>query len=304
MMKNNNKWGLINWFGACTGALVSLFLRTRLSRGAFLSATRTALFANRGLHDTTTPVLSSEFDLGLESVIDRARNLGDIVGRSAIMRNDWIARVARELPSGARVLDAGAGECQYKHLFSHTRYYAQDFAAYTGSAEGMQKETWSYGHLDYVCDITAIPVPDCSFDAVICTEVLEHLPDPIGALRELVRVLIPGGSLILSAPLGAGLHQQPHHYFGGFTPWFYRHYFEEMGVVVEEITPLGGLLQHVAQEMHRVGVYLQQNVDSTSTYLPVSKLLAEEFPRILESLDDKFFVEDFTVGYVVKGVKA
>lgn len=46
----------------------------------------------------------------------------------------------------------------------------------------------------------ALPFPDGSFDRVICSEVLEHLPDYAGALAEMRRVLRPGGLLCISVP--------------------------------------------------------------------------------------------------------
>lgn len=46
-------------------------------------------------------------------------------------------------------------------------------------------------------DITKLPYPDQFFDAVVCGWVLEHFPDPRPALRELFRVLQPGGKMLL-----------------------------------------------------------------------------------------------------------
>lgn len=48
-----------------------------------------------------------------------------------------------------------------------------------------------------VADLTRLPYADASFDAVVCGWVLEHLPDPRLGLRELARVLQPGGKLLL-----------------------------------------------------------------------------------------------------------
>lgn len=49
-------------------------------------------------------------------------------------------------------------------------------------------------------DIEEMPFADASFDAVVCTEVLEHVPDPVVALREIRRVLRPEGRLLGSVP--------------------------------------------------------------------------------------------------------
>ena len=49
-------------------------------------------------------------------------------------------------------------------------------------------------------DALAIPFPDGTFDRVICSEVLEHIPDDLGAMRELARVLRPGGTMAITVP--------------------------------------------------------------------------------------------------------
>lgn len=52
-----------------------------------------------------------------------------------------------------------------------------------------------------VCgDLLRLPFPDASFDAVLCTEVIEHTADPRTAVSELCRVLAPGGDLVLTVP--------------------------------------------------------------------------------------------------------
>ncbi len=57
------------------------------------------------------------------------------------------------------------------------------------------------------CDITAIDYPDNRFDLIICSHVLEHVPDDRLAMRELFRVLKPGGTAILQTPISASLQQ-------------------------------------------------------------------------------------------------
>nr|HPO38377.1 methyltransferase domain-containing protein [Kiritimatiellia bacterium] len=56
-------------------------------------------------------------------------------------------------------------------------------------------------------DVTQIPYAAASFDWVICNHVLEHVPDDVQALRELWRVLRPGGHAILQTPFASGLEK-------------------------------------------------------------------------------------------------
>lgn len=53
-------------------------------------------------------------------------------------------------------------------------------------------------------DITKLPFHEQSFDVVICNHVLEHVPDDIAAMREIYRVIRPGGTGILQVPVAAG----------------------------------------------------------------------------------------------------
>lgn len=228
--------------------------------------------------------------------------MDEIINHSAYFRDAWVAEKAATLEQGAKVLDAGAGQCPYRNLFAHCDYKTQDFAQYQGTTSGSQIENWNYGRIDYVSDITNIPVVDGFFDAVLCTEVLEHVSDPIDTLRELSRVLGPEGRLFLTAPLGCGLHQQPYHFYGGFTPHFYKRFLSDLNLEVIEIKPIGGLMKHVGQESHRVGRILEERAPKRLSVF-AKFILMNWLPRYLAKLDDEIFVEEFTVGYLVEARK-
>lgn len=162
-------------------------------------------------------------------------------------RDKWIAGQAKRLASGSRVLDVGAGSCPYRRLFDHCDYRAQDFKGLHGD----QLRSGGYGGIDYVCDATAIPVDAATFDAVVCTEMLEHVTHPVRVVEEFARILRPGGVLLLSAPLGSGIHQEPYHYYGGFTPYWYERFLPEAGFEQIEVSPNGGSFKFFGQESLR-----------------------------------------------------
>jgi ubiquinone/menaquinone biosynthesis C-methylase UbiE len=168
-------------------------------------------------------------------------------------RAAWLEAALKKIPAGSRLLDAGAGECQFRKYCGHLAYTSQDFAQYTGSGStGLQTGTWDNSQIDIVSDITAIPVPDASFDAVMCTEVFEHIPDPVPAIAELHRVLRPGGTLILTSPFASLTHFAPYHFATGFNRFYYEHHLPKAGFEITELTMNGNYFEYIAQEVRRI----------------------------------------------------
>lgn len=169
-------------------------------------------------------------------------------------RDAWLAETLSEIPGGGVLLDAGAGEGKYRPLCSHLTYVSQDFAQYDGHGDGAALQTggWDQSRLDIVSDIISIPRPDASFDAVLCVEVLEHLPRPSEALAEMARLLKPGGVLILTAPFCALTHFAPHFYQTGYSRYFYRYWLEDLGFSIEKLDINGNYFEYLAQEVRRL----------------------------------------------------
>lgn len=228
-------------------------------------------------------------------------------------RNKWVAEQAAAVLPGSKVLDVGAGTCRYKPLFSHCEYESQDFVQYEGSNMGTlgnDFDTWHYGSIDYVCDATDIPAADDSFDVILCTEVLEHVPEPIKVLAECARLLRTGGKLLVTAPLSSGLHQEPYHYYGGYTPYWYQTFLTRYGF--EQICTIanGGFFRHYGQESQRFSALIDPRrlkgywkailLPFWIYTLPFFRI----FLPLLCSVFDKTDVHrGFTVGYHVTAVK-
>jgi ubiquinone/menaquinone biosynthesis C-methylase UbiE len=223
-------------------------------------------------------------------------------------RDRWIAEQAARVPAGSRVLDVGAGSSPYRALFRHCEYRTQDFAQLRAN----QLRYGGYAPIDIVSDANAIPVPDGSFDVVICTEVLEHVPDPIAVVREIGRIVAPGGRAILTAPLGSGIHQEPHHFYGGYTPYWYERFLKEAGFDSIAVAANAGSLRHIAQETIRfvamtrpfgLGAPWHVQLLWAPCWLILLPILALGVPVAARLLDRFDREQRFTVGYHVTAIR-
>ena len=169
-------------------------------------------------------------------------------------RNTWLAQTLGALPAGLRILDAGAGELRNKPLCGHLLYVSQDVCLYEGKGDskGLQTETWDTSRIDLVCDITRVPEPDASFDVILCSEVFEHLTDPLKALDEFTRLLKPGGKLILTAPFASLVHFAPYHFATGFSRYWYEHHLPLRGMQIAALRANGDWFSFVKQELSRL----------------------------------------------------
>jgi SAM-dependent methyltransferase len=153
---------------------------------------------------------------------------------------------AAHVPNGAMVLDAGAGYAPYAHLFDHARYEAADFAKVPGK---------KYTEQTYICDLVSIPVEDGRFDYVVFNQVLEHLPDPSRVLRELKRVLKPGGEMICSTPLFYEEHDTPYDFYR-YTQYGLRHLLQEAGFELVSFDWLEGYYGTLGHQLHSAARFL------------------------------------------------
>ena len=169
------------------------------------------------------------------------------------VRVKWIGETLKKIPEGLTILDAGAGESQFKKFCSHLKYIAQDFGEYHGEGEvGLQTGLWDNSKLDIVSDILSIPLPEHSIDAVMCTEVLEHIPDPLGAIKEFSRLIKPGGYLLITAPFASLTHFAPYHFASGLSRFFYEKHLPDNGFEIIDLQLNGNFFEYVAQENRRI----------------------------------------------------
>lgn len=133
----------------------------------------------------------------LDCLSDTLRQRYAIVPTENVSQHDYdheaLALIERH--GEGLVLDCGAG--------MRNTYYANV----------VNYEIVPYDSTDVLGVAEELPFRDDSFDAVLCLNVLEHVKDPFRVARELMRVLKPGGELMVVAPFLQPLHGYPHHYF-------------------------------------------------------------------------------------------
>ncbi len=198
---------------------------------------------------------------------------------SRIWLNREMATFAAQLPDGALVLDAGAGHQPYRQHFSHCRYEAADF-------EAVNKP---YAKSTYVCDLAHIPVDDGRFDAIVFSQVMEHLPDPLAVLKELRRVLKPGGVMFYSGPFWFEEHEKPYDFYR-YTSFALRHLFQAASFQIEDLRWLEGYLATVTKQLKAMKKALPTSLSAyggglasvpifclAMAFRPMARLLAYSF---------------------------
>jgi ubiquinone/menaquinone biosynthesis C-methylase UbiE len=201
-------------------------------------------------------------------------------------RVKWIEETLKKIPAGLTILDAGAGESQFKKFCDHLKYIAQDFGQYSGEGNvGLQTGTWDNTKLDIVSDILSIPLPDHSVDAIMCTEVLEHIPDPLGAIKEFNRLVKPGGYLLITAPFASITHFAPYHFASGLSRFFYEKNLAENGFKITDLQLNGNFFEFVAQENRRIKSIAKKYAGKNLNIF--QKIIIHLNLRILQNLSKK-----------------
>jgi len=131
-----------------------------------------------------------------------------------------------------RMLDVGCGQKQYEFIFKN------NVESYTGlDLPGTELKN---GKADVFGDVQDLSFEPNSFDTILCTQVLEHVPDPKKAIEEMSRVLKPGGVLLLTVPMVDVLHELPHDYYR-YTEFGLKYMLETAGLNIVHLRRMGNL---------------------------------------------------------------
>lgn len=162
---------------------------------------------------------------------------------SYIVRSEIYKAVSNVMPLfSGKILDSGCGSMPYKNIILSnndkvTNYIGLDIES------GLNYENVN---ADFLWDGSTMPFEDSSFDVVISTEVMEHVPDPDSYLMEVKRVLKPGGMFFFTVPFLMSLHEVPNDYYR-YTPFALEMIFKRVGFITITIKPMGGYNAAMAQ---------------------------------------------------------
>ena len=142
-----------------------------------------------------------------------------------------------------RVIDVGAGESPWRGwLPQHSTYQGIDI----NSAANFRMSVQHHDVIYY--DGNIMPFADSTFDAALCIEVLEHVPDPQLLLHETFRVLQAGAPFILTVPWSARRHHIPYD-FHRFTPESLDRMLYRAGFVNVDIRERGNDIGAIANKL-------------------------------------------------------
>lgn len=125
-----------------------------------------------------------------------------------------------KLEAGSCVLDLGGHKTYKRGRFNIEKYPLQVTYANLVNNNGT----------DIQCDGAQIPIQSGVFDAVICSQMLEHVPEPALILQEIYRVLKPGGCLLATVPFLFRIHGDPYDY-NRFTDRYWQSLLEKTGFI-------------------------------------------------------------------------
>jgi len=143
--------------------------------------------------------------------------------------DDFHFRHVPTLPKESLVLDLGGNRIAKRGYFDIERYGLHVVYANLSGAKKPHVQA----------EAAFLPFKRGAFDAVICSELLEHVPDPRPVLREVCRVLRPGGVVLVCVPFLTRIHGDPYDY-GRYTDYYWSENLKALGFRNVEIERQGG----------------------------------------------------------------
>ena len=208
--------------------------------------------------------------------------------------DEFYFRHVPKIPASSRVLDLGGTKIQKRGQFNINSYDLQ--LIYVNISPAKQP--------DVVADAANLPFEEACFDVVICSELLEHVPNPSAVLSEAYRVLCAGGILLICVPFMYRIHGDPDDY-GRYTDCFWQCALKEVGF--DDIT-----IEHQGLFFSVLADFLKQYVGEVGVPRPFGRLtvwLLAKYQRWAMNYEQQpqikanSFLRSFTTGFGIVALK-
>ena len=179
-----------------------------------------------------------------------------------------LVRLCQENASKERTLIVHTEDVDY------TEFFPNSFLVSKAQQKGCDLLVDKYYHLD--------AIESESYEIVLCTGLLEHIPDPERLLADIKRILKPGGKLIISASAVFSFHEGPENFFH-FTPFAFRLMFKDWTKIAD--------LRGASQPFETVGILMQRILLQCDVF-PLARPFLEIMARCARFFD-VFVTEQF-----------
>lgn len=173
------------------------------------------------------------------------------------------------------LLDVGCGQMPYKEYIlsankNVSKYIGLDIENSAIHDTSLADLTW---------DTKTIPLADNSIDCAMATEVLEHCFEPTETLKEVYRVLKPGGIFFFTVPFLWPLHETPYDAYR-YTPFSLKFHLEKADFKNIDINSLGGWHSSMAQML---GLWVTESRLKPIPRKIFSRLIRKAIPWLLKN---------------------
>ena len=209
---------------------------------------------------------------------------------------EFIMALSASLSAESLVIDVGAGQCELKHFFPGARYMGVDL--------GIGDANWDYSKLAICCDVQRLPIANAVADAALSLWVMEHLTQPIKMVKEMHRILKPGGKVLAFVPFVIHEHQSPHDFYR-YTRYGVKYMFEEAGFTDIELSADSSPEFAMGYEAHKWLLKLAKRLTMSPSQRDVVNSAIGITQSLMFAVAEQFPTRtgDFALSWVCKAVK-
>jgi SAM-dependent methyltransferase len=171
-------------------------------------------------------------------------------------------------------LDCGSGQKKYRH------------------ERLIQVEIVPYSNVDVLAVNQSLPFADNTFDVVFSLDVLEHVDDPMLSANELIRVLKPGGIMLVDIPFMQCEHGYPHHYFNMTRMGFRKLFKDKLEVLTHFVPASGQPIEVIWQLISHYNHHLPANLRDRFLNLKLKEILERSYEEWLTDPLVQFLSEE------------